>query len=214
MRSCDVIVDNFAEMLSSSMSHHNSVMLWAAVQLPWQYLHQMTSTPRQPTCSRSPDVYLLGVRSPQYLPITCLCLHQYEEPESLTSSSSNELPPRDIAMPPHKRGTATSAPIAHQRPHQRHLAGYVSRAKSARLRAAYETATHPRHGRSSFALASVQIGTAFSHCNAAPARRNVSLFQVSFLPWRYKRDLQSSNLGHGETLPVSSLRITSLSAIL
>ena len=161
-RSCDLVIDNLAEMLSSSMSHHNLVLLWAAVQLPWQHLHQMTSTPRQPTCSRSPDLYLLGVRSPQHLPTTCLCLHQYEEPESLTSSSSNELPSRDIAMRPHKRGTTTSAPIAHQCPHQGHLAGYVSRAKPARLRAAYETATHPRHGRSSFALASVPRGTASS----------------------------------------------------
>lgn len=40
-----------------------------------------------------------------------------------------------------ERGTATSPPIVHHRPYQRHLAGYLSRAKRARLRAAYETAT-------------------------------------------------------------------------
>ena len=139
-RSCDVIVDNLTEVLSS-MLHHNLMMLWAAVQVPWQSLHQMTSTPRQPMCSRSHDLYLLGVRSPQYLSTTCLCLHQYEQPESLTSSSSNELQSRDIAMRHTKRDTATSPPTAHQRPHQRHLAGYLSRIKPARLRVAYETAT-------------------------------------------------------------------------
>lgn len=140
-RPCGVIVNNLAEMLSSSMWHHNLMMLLAAVQVPWKQLHQMTSTLRQPTWSRSHHLCLLGVRSPQYLSLTCLCLHQYEQPESLTSSSSNELQPRDIDMRPSKRGTATSPPIPHQRPHQRHLAGYFFRAKPARLRAVYEIAT-------------------------------------------------------------------------
>lgn len=151
--------------------------------MTWQHLHQMTWMPRQPTWSRSHDLCLFDPRSPQHLWSTCLRLHLYEQPESLISSSSNELQSRDIAMRLSKRGIATSPPITHQLSSQRHLAGYLSRAKPARLRAAYETTTSSKARHFPHSTNINRRGTTFSHCNDAPANpRNVTLFQVSFSP--------------------------------